>query len=328
MGVAADALPPVQRHQFKTADPERAHAFLWQNYGDYTVRFSGSPERFIFAQTMTSAPGFSVGRVRHSMAVNADIGSLGGKLLISQLLSGCLEHGVGRETLRPSRVQPVLMPPSRSFQTAWDNFDCGLVTLDPAVVADHAAGAAGVHPAGLEFTGVQPVSPLMARHWQSVVHHVARDVLPNSEAMASPLIRSQTQRLLVASLLATFPNTVLDALTDSPAGAVEPTAVRRAVAFIDAHASEDIGTADIAEAARIGPRALQQAFHQYRDTTPMKYLRRVRLDHAHRELLAADPSRGDTVSAIAARWGFAHAGRFSMAYHAAYGCFPSQTLHR
>jgi AraC-like DNA-binding protein len=328
VGVAAQSLPPVQRSAFKTADPECAHAFIWQNYGDYTVRFSGSPNEFTFAHTMISAPGFSVGRMRHSMAVKADTASLRGTLVIPQLLRGCLEYGVGQETIRTSRAQPVLLPPSRSFQVAWDNFEVGLVTLDPAVVADHAASAAGVHPAGLEFTGMQPVSVLMARHWQSVVHHVTRDVLPNPEAMASPLIRGQTQRLLAASVLATFPNTALDALTDASAGAVEPTALRRAVAFIDAHAGEDIGTADIAEAARIRPRALQQAFRQYRDTTPMTYLRRVRLDHAHRELLAADPSRGDTVSAIAARWGFAHAGRFSIAYHAVYGCLPSHTLHR
>ncbi|MGB8198558.1 MAG: helix-turn-helix transcriptional regulator [Pseudonocardiaceae bacterium] len=327
MGVAAQTLPPVQRHQFKTADPERAHAFIWQNYGDYTVRFSGSPKEFTFAHTMTSAPGFSIARVRHSMAVKADANPLG-KLLIIQLFSGYLENDLGQETIRFTRTQPLLVPPSRSFQVAWDNFDAGTVTLDLAVVADYAEGAGGIHPAGLEFTRTTPVSPLMARHWQSVVHHVVRDVLPNAEAMASALIRGQTHRLLAASLLATFPNTALDALTDSPAGVVEPRAVRRAVAFIDAHAGEDIGIAEIAEAARIGPRALQRAFRQYRDTTPMEYLRRVRLDHAHRELLVADPSRGDTVSAIAARWGFAHAGRFSMAYHAVYGCFPSQTLHR
>lgn len=324
-------LSPVQRYRFNTADPERAHAFIWKNYGDYvdySVRFSGSPDGFTFAHTVISAPGFAIARIRHSMAVKADTASLGGKLIIPQLLSGCLEYGVGQETIRTSRAQPVLLPPSRSFQVAWDNFDVGLVTLDPAVVADYAAGVGGIPLAGLEFTGMQPVSPLMVLHWQSVVHHVARDVLPNSEAMASPLIRSQTQRLLAASVLATFPNTALDALTDSRPGVVEPTAVRRAVAFIDAHAGEDIGIAEIAEAARIGPRRLQQAFRQYRDTTPMGYLRRVRLDRAHRELVAADPSRGDTVGTIAARWGFAHAGRFSVAYHAAYGCLPSQTLHR
>jgi AraC-like DNA-binding protein len=328
MGVAAQTLPPVQRSQFETADPERAHAFIRQNYADYSVRFSGSPRGFTFANIMTSAPGLAIVQLRHSMAVKVDVDSFGGKLLIGQLLSGCLEYGVGQETIRTSRAQPMLMPPSRSFQVAWDNIDTRIVTLDPAVVADYAAGAGGIRPAGLEFTGMTPVSPLMALHWRSVVHHVVRDVLPNSEAMASPLIRGQTQRLLAASLLATFPNTALDALTDAPAGAVEPTAVRRAVAFIEAHASEDIGITEIAQAARIGPRGLQRAFRQYRDTTPMEYLRRVRLDHAHRELLTGDPSRGDTVSAIAARWGFAHAGRFSVAYHAAYGCSPSQTLHR
>ena len=148
-------------------------------------------------------------------------------------------------------------------------------------------------------------------------------------ALASPLICGQTQRLLATAVLTTFPHTALDALTDSttvPVGVVEPAALRRAVAFIDAHASEDIGIAEIAQAARVGPRGLQQAFRRYRDTTPMEYLRRVRLDHAHRELLAGDPARGDIVSAIAARWGFPHAGRFSMAYHDTYGCLPSQTL--
>jgi AraC-like DNA-binding protein len=327
MSVAAQTLPPVQRYQFKTADPERAHAFIRQSYTDYTVRFSGRTNGFTFAHTMISAQGFSIVRMRHSMAVKVDADSHGGKLVIAQLLSGCLEYGAGQEAVRVSRAQPVLLPPSRSFQTAWDNLGIGVVTLDPAVVTDYAAGADGLHPAGLEFTGITPVSPLMARHWQSVVHHVVRDVLPNSQAMASPLIRGQTQRLLAASVLATFPNTALGALTNSPVGAVEPTAVRRALAFIDAHAGEDIAIAEIAQAARIGPRGLQRAFRQYRDTTPMEYLRRVRLDHAHRELLTADPSRGDTVRAIAARWGFAHAGRFSMAYHAAYGCSPSQTLH-
>jgi hypothetical protein len=78
MGVAAQTLPPVQRDQFKTADPERAHAFICQNYADYTVRFSGNPNGFTFAHTMISAPGFSVVRMRHSMAAKVDADSLGG----------------------------------------------------------------------------------------------------------------------------------------------------------------------------------------------------------------------------------------------------------
>jgi AraC-like DNA-binding protein len=332
VGVGAQALPPVQRHQFTTTDPEHAHAFLRRNYTAHSVRFSGSLEGFTFAQTMTSAQNFSVGRMRYSVVVQTDSGPLEGKLIIAQLLSGCLEISVGREAVCATRgAQPLLMPPSRSIHTEWDNHEVGMVTLDPAMVADYGAGVSGLGPAGLEFTGMEPISPLMARHWQSVVRHVAREVLPNPEAMASPLIVGQTQRLLAASVLTTFPNTALNALTDSttvPVGVVEPAALRRAVAFIDAHAGEDIGIAEITQAARLGPRGLQQAFRRYRDTTPMGYLRRVRLDHAHRELLAGDPTQGDTVSAIAARWGFPHPGRFSKAYHTAYGRLPSHTLHQ
>ena len=325
VGVDARALPPVQRHQFSTTDPERAHAFVRQSYADFSVRFSGGSGGFTFAQTMTSAQSFSVARICRSVVARTRSESLVGKLLIVQLLSGLLQFDAGRETVCATRARPVLLSPSRLIHTEWDNHEIGIVMLDPAMVADHAAGAAGIHPASLEFTSMGPVSWLMARHWQSVVRHVAREVLPNPEAMASPLICGQTQRLLAAAVLTTFPNT---ALTDSPTGVVEPAAVRRAVAFIDAHAGEDIGIAEIAQAARVGPRGLQQAFRRYRDTTPMKYLRRVRLDHAHRELLAGDPTQGDTVSAIAARWGFPHPSRFSETYHDTYGCSPNQTLRR
>ena len=58
----------------------------------------------------------------------------------------------------------------------------------------------------------------------------------------------------------------------------------------------------------------------------MAYVRRVRLECAHRELQAADPTSGDTVAAIAARWGFAKPDRFAAAYRAAYGVAPIHTL--
>jgi len=35
---------------------------------------------------------------------------------------------------------------------------------------------------------------------------------------------------------------------------------------------------------------------------------------------------GDTVAAIAARWGFAHPGRFAAAYQQQYGTTPATTL--
>ena len=102
--------------------------------------------------------------------------------------------------------------------------------------------------------------------------------------------------------------------------------LRRAVAFIHANVQSDIGLSEIAEAVGVTPRSVQYMFRRHLGTTPLEYLRRLRLDLAHRDLQAADPAV-DTVTAIAGRWGFTHAGRFSIAHKQAFGIKPSRTLH-
>ncbi len=131
-------------------------------------------------------------------------------------------------------------------------------------------------------------------------------------------------------LLTTFPNNAMHALAERSAsgnGHADPAAIRRALKFVEADAHRPITLADIAEAARISPRGLQHAFRTHRDRTPLQQLKETRLARIHRDLQAADPSCGDTVAAIAARWGFAHAGRFSVEYRKQYGCSPRDTLH-
>jgi transcriptional regulator GlxA family with amidase domain len=150
-------------------------------------------------------------------------------------------------------------------------------------------------------------------------------VLPNQAIYGSPLIHAQTTRLLAATVLETFPNTTLSGET-ARAGGSDPSAVRRAAAFIDEHAGDPIGITEIAAAAGLGARTVQEAFRRHLDTTPMTYLRKVRLDRAHRDLQQADPDGEVTVADVAARWGFAHHGRFSAAYRAQFGCPPSRTF--
>ncbi|MFJ8210403.1 helix-turn-helix transcriptional regulator [Streptomyces sp. NPDC096033] len=99
-----------------------------------------------------------------------------------------------------------------------------------------------------------------------------------------------------------------------------------AVAFIEANAHHDIDLAHVAAAPFVTPRAVQHAFRRHLDTTPLAYLRRVRLDCAHRDLLAADPAT-TTVTEIAARWGFTHPGHFAAHYRDAYRAAPSTTLN-
>ncbi|MGX7723809.1 helix-turn-helix domain-containing protein [Rhodococcus pyridinivorans] len=104
-----------------------------------------------------------------------------------------------------------------------------------------------------------------------------------------------------------------------------PSALRKAVAFIESEASRPIRLADIAAAAGIGGRALQYDFVRHYGTTPMRYLRSVRLERAHRDLQAVGPDSDETVASIAARWGFSSPGRFATQYRSVYGRTPRAT---
>lgn len=105
-----------------------------------------------------------------------------------------------------------------------------------------------------------------------------------------------------------------------------PATVVRAVAFIDVHASRDITLIEIADAARLGTRALQLVFRTHYDSTPLEYLRHVRMARAHADLQQADPTLGATVGSVATRWMFTNPGRFAGQYRRRYGCSPGKTL--
>ena len=116
----------------------------------------------------------------------------------------------------------------------------------------------------------------------------------------------------------------LEPLSDGHDG--HPATLRRAIAFIEGAPDEDITLADVARAANVTTRTVQHAFRRHLDTTPMAYLRRVRLDQAHRQLRTALPGSGATVARVALDWGFASPSRFARYYRDAYGRAPSATL--
>jgi transcriptional regulator GlxA family with amidase domain len=113
----------------------------------------------------------------------------------------------------------------------------------------------------------------------------------------------------------------------TPRDPATPATIRRAITFIDEHASEPITLTDIATAAGVVPRTLQYAFRRHRDTTPLAYLRQVRLAMAHDELLAVESGDGATVAAVASRWGYINVDAFAAAYRRVYGQPPSETPH-
>ncbi|MFI2608386.1 helix-turn-helix transcriptional regulator [Kitasatospora sp. NPDC018619] len=314
----------VESLSFDSASLEATEDFLSTAYTP--MRIGGPVEDARARISRRSVGPLSVDRLSfgYDMAYNAD--SLGRVCLVSLHAGALADRTKGQEgTVFGPGETFLVAPPDAPYQGEVRAARYTIVMFDPALLdAVAPAGADGRGP--VRLSGSRPVDPAANRQLTAAVAYVRDHVLDNPAACESALLVASAAQHLAAATLAALPHT---ARTDgAPADRLDggPAALRRAVAFIEANAERDVALADIAEAAFVTPRALQYAFRRHLDTTPLRYLRRVRLDAAHRELSAAGPGT-TTVTEVAMRWGFAHPGHFAGLYREAYRRSPGDTLH-
>ena len=113
-------------------------------------------------------------------------------------------------------------------------------------------------------------------------------------------------------------------LLDSPESCAAPRQVRLAEAFIEAHWDQAITVELLTQHTSVSARSLFHSFRQARGYSPMAFVKQVRLRHARRMLLTAEP--GTTVAAIAYKCGFGNLGNFAREYRKAFGELPSHTI--
>lgn len=320
--MTATPWPGPQGHEFSTTDPELAREFLNQTYG-MQVLVSNREGMTRLAATVTDAGPFTVS----DMTLPGDLtfGITGSDTVsIDTVIAGTVQVDRAKDT---NRYQPgdVMLGswPQASFTSRTHRVRGRALTL-PVSLLYTVAGRAPSAP--LRFVSPRPASAADRTRWTSATGYIDT-LLASPAAAASPLIIGSTARLLAATVLVAFPNS-----WDTDPAARDRTdastaTLRLAIAFIDEHAARDISVADVAAAAHVTIRAVQIAFRRHYGTTPAGYLRRVRLDRARQDLLAADPAR-ESVTAVAYRWGFASPGQFTAAYQQAYGVTPDQTLRQ
>jgi AraC-like DNA-binding protein len=195
--------------------------------------------------------------------------------------------------------------------------------LEPGSLGE-IAGTNGHGDEAVRLTALEPVSAEASDHLVRLVGYV-RDVSESALSERTPLLAGEIRRHVAATVLATFPSTADSEPARTDRRDSTPENLRKAIAFIEDNAVRDISLADIAAAVYVTPRTLQYMFRKHRDSTPLEYLRRVRLHYAHLELVSADPLRA-TVSEIARKWGFGHVGRFAAFHRQEYGRSPHHTL--
>ncbi|WP_396645029.1 helix-turn-helix transcriptional regulator [Microbacterium sp.] len=310
---------PVEHTHVETRDATTVEE-MWQTVlpGARISRADGIQPAFVFHGAAQPGFGFCDYTVGSTMVTETDPDD--------QLIVGRIGGSRIRATYRRERIDTTVpfVVVDRPIEIAFSGRIAGTAVSFARTDVDEAARRlSGDDALRVRPTGHAPVSEHRLRYWNRTWEY-ARDVLLRSPERA-PVIEQQVRTLLLEATLMTFPSTFTEALAAGRPARPLPAPVRRAKAYIEAHATGPIALADIAQAARLSPRGLQYAFRTATGRTPMQYVRRVRLDAARAELRGADPSV-DTVAAIAARWGFSNLGRFAAMYRSEFGETPSTTL--
>lgn len=152
---------------------------------------------------------------------------------------------------------------------------------------------------------------------------VARDLActTQSSTLASQLMSEAVLRLLFEPLINGV-NHPASRVTSS----IAPRAVKQAIDYMRANVGAPLRIRDVADACCVTPRTLENGFRDFKGTTPIAYLRKLRLEAARRELQASGGNA--KISEIARRWGFVDLGRFAERYRRAYGELPSETARK
>lgn len=311
---------------FDSHDLEETEDFLCRAYARMTIG-SSTPEDSRARIRRDALPQVSVDELDLGFDMSYAVTPLG-RYCLCLLHEGTVQDHVFpgvRDSFGPGDMV-LFAPPDLPYAGRICSARYNITMLDGALLDQVAATGPKPSLEPVRLTGHRPHSAAAADRLKSTILYLRDHILADPAVAAEPLVASAGSQLLAAAVLAAFPNTARTDPTAQDRTDAHSATLRRAVAYIEDHAHEPLSVADIAAAAHVTIRALQYAFRRHLDTTPLAYLRRVRLAHAHRELRAADPGTGTTVGDIAARWGFAHPGRFAALYREAYGTSPSRTL--
>lgn len=176
----------------------------------------------------------------------------------------------------------------------------------------------------LEFDAALPLNTPAGIRWLGMVSWIY-DYLSDDDNL-SQLMIPQLENSLVNMLLSTQPhNYSAELLNDAPS--LAPFFIKRVERYIEDNAHEPITINDMAEYAGVSSRSLFTSFRRYRNTSPMRYLKEIRLRYVN-EALQRSVIGTETVTAVAFKWGFSHLGHFTTDYKRRFGESPSETLAR
>ena len=320
---------PSACEAFETDDLDQAQDAMLRNYYPLRIKPLHAKAGFSLNMSVVSVGALTLGRLRYDTDISKDCGELGNAFHVNVPLNGEVVSRCGTEQMcATTETAAVFNPRGR---TVLDNWRAGTTQLclkiDRSVVEQEVSGFVGrpLHKP-LRFDFAMKLNSEHGRRWVHALRLLSDELDSPGGPIAHPLLATEVQRLIIATLIWGQPHSYSEDLR-KPAVQLRPRNVHQAMQAIDANPEIPWTAGQLAEVAGVGLRSLEEGFRRHVGMSPIQYLRGVRLERAHEDLLSQEPEN-TTVTEIAYRWGFTHLSRFAEAYAVRFGERPSDTLRR
>jgi AraC family ethanolamine operon transcriptional activator len=180
----------------------------------------------------------------------------------------------------------------------------------------------GEAPAQFQHHDVLPLSDGATHTFQTLLNHALEVAAQGHMADKAQARRMLGISLTEAVLQCTQP---AQARRSGLAAVNKRRIVAKARAYMQQQPESVLAMPDVCKAIGASRRALQYAFEEVLQVSPITYLRLMRLNRVRVDLQQPGAS---SVGDVAARWGFWHLSRFAAEYKALFCELPSVTLQR
>jgi len=309
------------RQAWSGTDMNDARLQLEAALGGQQFRAQAGPHRFSFRFAMA-------GDHNLNLQTGTFLGHLQGVIpwsrdyVVSWFPAGSVTITYPQGQLSSSGARPFLTPTETSYSFSMTPHRHGIAQIGADFLEAVAVEIHGGHSQRIVFDYAAIPTDAALANWSHTLGRVT-PVIVSPETTAQD--RLDAQRALVEALLSLFPWRAVN--VPSELRTERTRRLRLAAEYVHTYVDQAITPKDIAAAAQLHPRSLQQQMHDHLGSSPSAYVRGVRLDRARLDLLAAKPGEA-LVSEIAKRWNFGNLGRFSNAYFARFGEYPRDTLAR
>jgi len=252
---------------------------------------------------------------------------------INLCCSGDGVYHLGRQELHINTDQPLFFSPGLGYRYSVNYFNGVAFHFDLRRLREAAVAIAGLGASPRRFAGRFEVPRLIAMdeaRQQRLLRLLRREIA----LLDDPLLQEGPELshlaiddLIYRTLALLFcPELAVSAEADGrrSRSALRERHFEELLEWVRAHLTEPIRLTALEQRSGYSRRSLQLAFQQRFGCGPMQWVRRQRLEQARQALL--QPGATDSVSEIAARYGFRNLSMFSRDFSSHFGLRPSELL--